>query len=164
MAPSFRATSRVLLFDERDRVLLFLQYGKSQSVAPRWMTPGGGVDPGETHDQAAIREVLEETGLILDSVPASFWRHDFDADQRWHEYLTGYAEWYALRVKSFEPAPDGWTDAEKVDIVGHRWWSLDELAQTADWVEPVELVELAHAGLATLASDAADQSSASTSR
>ncbi len=63
-----RSMSRVLVFDEQDRILLFLQYGKSHDVPPRWITPGGGVDPGEDHDQAAIREIHEETGLVLDSI------------------------------------------------------------------------------------------------
>lgn len=150
MTETFRATSRVLLFDRDDRVLLFLQYGKSHDVAPRWITPGGGIDPGEDHPAAAIREVIEETGLVLPSVPESFHSLDFKADQRWHEYLTGHSEWYALRVDAFDPVPDGWTDEEKVDIIDHRWWSIDDLAATDDIVEPDELVSLIRQGFATL--------------
>jgi len=31
-----------------------------------WLVPGGGVDPGETMAEAAARELLEETGYVVD--------------------------------------------------------------------------------------------------
>lgn len=37
---------------------------KRQDV-PIWVLPGGGIDPGETAEEAVIREVLEETGYIV---------------------------------------------------------------------------------------------------
>lgn len=54
---------RILLIDER-RVLLV-----SHWYAPwAWTLPGGGVNKGETPEQAAIREAYEETGLTVHSI------------------------------------------------------------------------------------------------
>lgn len=33
-----------------------------------WEMPGGRLEPGETHEQAAVREFSEETGMALESV------------------------------------------------------------------------------------------------
>ena len=49
-----RHTARVLLSDGRGRVLLFLtNYSVNVDRPPRWITPGGGIDPGETPEVAA---------------------------------------------------------------------------------------------------------------
>ncbi|TPX01005.1 NUDIX domain-containing protein, partial [Schumannella luteola] len=42
-----RLVARVLLFDREDRLLLFRTTAPDSSGADRWLTPGGGVDPGE---------------------------------------------------------------------------------------------------------------------
>lgn len=139
---TFRATSRVLLVDETGRALLFLQYGKSHDVPPRWMTPGGGVDAGESHDVAAMRELLEETGLVLNTIGPPFLAEDFAPDQRWHPYDEGHWAWYVVRTERFEPARDGWTEEELGDVVTWRWMSAAELeADGADY-EPSHLPEL----------------------
>ena len=142
---TFRATARVLLFDDADRVLMFLQYGKDRDVPPRWITPGGGVDPGEDFAAAAIRETFEETGLRLDGVPSPFLVEDFDPDQRWHPYDSGRWAWYSLRVAAFEPSRAGWTEEERVDVVEWRWMSADDLAGDAFECEPAHLPELVRA-------------------
>jgi 8-oxo-dGTP pyrophosphatase MutT (NUDIX family) len=147
---TFRATSRVLLADPDGRVLMFLQYGKSRTVAPRWITPGGGVDPGETHADAAIREVREETGLILDAVPSPFLDVDFAPDQRWHPYDQGHWAWFLVRVARFEPDRTGWTDEERADVVEWRWFTPAELRtehRDGHEIEPPDLPELIEARL-----------------
>jgi len=139
---SFRATSRVLLIDPSGAVLMFLQHGKNHDVAPRWITPGGGVDPGENHEQAAIREVFEETGLVLETVPAPFLDEDFDPDQRWHPYQRGHWAWYDIRTDRFEPVRDGWTEEELVDVVEWQWMTAAELGADSHEVEPPRLAQM----------------------
>ena len=57
-----RRAGRVLVLDERDRVLLF-RFRDPGSDADHWATPGGGVESGESYGQAAHRELSEELGL-----------------------------------------------------------------------------------------------------
>jgi len=59
-----------------------IHYGK-------WNAPGGKMEPGETPDECAVREVLEETGLSIDSpemhgvltFPA------FDGEEDWYVFV-----------------------------------------------------------------------------
>ncbi len=142
MTGGLRLTSRILLFDREDRVLLFLTKAPDTSGIARWLTPGGGVDAGENHQQAAVRELFEETGLVVDSVGAPVWAHDFDVTWDAADHSSGHAEFYRLVVDRFEPSALNWTDDEKIDVLEHRWWSLDELRTTGEPYEPEELPQL----------------------
>lgn len=48
----------IILEKESGKVLLI-----KREDTPIWVLPGGGIDPGETAEEAVIREILEETGL-----------------------------------------------------------------------------------------------------
>lgn len=137
-----RLTSRVLLFDRENRMLLFLTKAPDSSGIARWITPGGGVDPGESHSEAALRELFEETGLRLDSLGAPVWAHDFDVVWDDADHDTGHAEFFSAVVDNFEPSSENWTEDEHVDVLGHRWWTLTELTATTEPYEPEELVSL----------------------
>jgi ADP-ribose pyrophosphatase len=53
----------VLPFVDRDHVLLVRQYRYVQGEGHRWEMPTGGVKQGETLEQAAQRELAEESGF-----------------------------------------------------------------------------------------------------
>lgn len=58
---------RCVVMDTRRRVLLV-----RHTYMNGWHFPGGGVDPGESARQAAVRETREETGVVLTADPAFF--------------------------------------------------------------------------------------------
>jgi 8-oxo-dGTP pyrophosphatase MutT (NUDIX family) len=137
-----RLTSRILVIDDDDRVLLFLTTGSVPAQATRWITPGGGVDPGESHHDAACRELFEETGRIVDDLGEPIWTLDFEVDYAGGDHDTGHAEYYLLHSDTFTPSNENWTAEEHVDVLEHRWWSIDELRDSTEPIDPVNLADL----------------------
>ncbi len=74
MKPARRVCAKVLLVDSQHRVLLFSGIDRQLPEAPPvWFAVGGALDDGESVEEAAIRETLEETGLaITDPGPPVF--------------------------------------------------------------------------------------------
>lgn len=134
-----RATSRVVLVSPQRRVLLFFTQAPDSSGFSRWITPGGGVDPGESHLEAAHRELFEETGQAISVHPEPVWTYSFEVSWDQADHTHGYAEYFLAHSEEFEPSSDHWTAEEHVDVTGWRWWSAEELEESGEPFEPDSL-------------------------
>ncbi len=143
-----RVSARVLLLDPDGRLLLFRGIDPAEPGAPFWFTVGGAVEPGETLADAALRELREETGVLLpaERLTGPVWRRDvtFSFDR------TSYVaeEWFFLARLDRTPAVDvgGFNEVEAATISTHRWWSAEELRVTGETVYPGALGELLDSG------------------
>ena len=64
------------------KVLVVRRAAHDDTLAGEWELPGGGVDPGETIEQGAIRELNEETGLEVDEVLSTFEGFDYTTSKK----------------------------------------------------------------------------------
>jgi len=138
-----RSTVRVLLIDDRDRILLFADSDPGVPGARWWITPGGGIDPGESERVAAVRELEEETGLRVAEA-------DLFGPTMRRTVVHGYSDvvidqddvFYACWVPAFEVSTAGHTEEELLTMAEHRWWTREELAATDEEIWPAVLLDL----------------------
>jgi 8-oxo-dGTP pyrophosphatase MutT (NUDIX family) len=145
-----RQAARVIVLDEDDRLLMLRGHDPDEPGRSWWFTVGGGLEPGEDHRQAAVREVREETGFVLpsDALTGPVLTRDavFDfarARVRQEEQI-----FLARLGPGVAAVPHAWTQEESDMLDELRWFTLDELAQVTQEVYPVGIVDLTRGLLA----------------
>lgn len=141
MPAETRKVSRLVLLDPEDRILLMHGFEPEDPASTWWFTPGGGLEGDETREQAALRELAEETGITDVELGPLLWQRKcsfpFDG-RRWEQ-----DEWYFL-ARTTQTATDtsGQTGLERRSVAGLRWWTSAELSAARETVYPTRLAEL----------------------
>lgn len=146
-----RTGARVVLLDPAGRVLLLRgRDPTSPDSAPYWFTVGGGLEPGETSRQGAVRELSEETGLVLAEAELSgpVWHEVAEFGVGGRSYCQDQEFFVGHVAGAVEVDLSGRGEVELASIDQHRWWSVEELEVTAETVYPVELPTLVRAAAA----------------
>ena len=141
-----RETARTLLQADSGRfLLLFSLWSPESALEPRWMSPGGGIEPSESLAEAASRELLEETGLAVptDALGPKVAEIEFNQPWKSGDYETGIAHFFKYRIsEEFVVDRSMWTDEERRDILDVRWWLPEELKGSGETVGPPGLADL----------------------
>lgn len=139
-----RTSSKLVVLDPDARVLLLDCVDPGDPATRWWELPGGGIEPGEDGPQAAVREVREETGVVVPphAVGPLLWTQDAAFTWRRERHLAHHEG----RVARLDTAPQVQdtvlTGPEVGTILGLRWWPLSELTASRERFFPRTLPSL----------------------
>lgn len=135
----------LLLNDAKELLLIYADHPSTTTVdgiyhGPFWLNVGGEIEQGETLQEAAIREVFEETGIRKEQVALGpvVWFGEFDL------LLAGRLtrlkpRFIVAKTSETNVSFQNITKAEKTFMKKAAWFSLDQITNSSDIIYPIVL-------------------------
>lgn len=141
-----REVVRLVVLDVDSRVLLLKTRNATEPGGEVvWQLPGGGIEPGESWTEAAVRELREETGLDIDAdlLEEPCWRRTATYRYRGARRLQ-HERIATVRVPQRQPEVTsfGQDGDESDDCIGARWWLPPEIMNSTERFYPGRLPSL----------------------
>ncbi|WP_276723716.1 NUDIX hydrolase [Pantoea septica] len=137
-----RPASRLIVLSPENRILLFHFHHQNDALAGQsyWATPGGGLKKEESFEEAASRELYEETGFICKTLGPQLAKRSFTMMLPGGEAVLADERFFTVRVKSQEINVTGWSHNEQRVIRRHHWWTTEEIERSEETIFPRDLI------------------------
>lgn len=101
--------------------LLVLQRAEAEFLGNMWEIPSGGVESGESWEQALCREVLEETSLVVSHIGDYVNCFDYKSGSgrltREHHFCVGVADYGSLHLSPEHKASAWISDVAQIGVL-----------------------------------------------
>ncbi|EGY4970783.1 NUDIX domain-containing protein [Salmonella enterica subsp. enterica serovar Derby] len=137
-----RPSSRLIIISPENQVLLFFFSHENDALNGKsyWATPGGGLESNESFEQAALRELREETGIIKNDVGPQVATRSFPMMLPSGETVLAEEHFFIVNVEKTDTDKTGWSNNERKVIRDQYWWTLEELQLTKETIFPRDLI------------------------
>ena len=129
------------MIDPDDRILLVrFVFPGGRTL---WATPGGGIEVGESTEDAVRRELAEETGLADVDVGPVVWLRLHIVPFIGGRWDGQHEHYHLVRAPAFTPQPrHSWEQLNAEYVFELRWWALAELEEADETFAPGRLPRL----------------------
>jgi 8-oxo-dGTP pyrophosphatase MutT (NUDIX family) len=106
-----------------------------------WGPVGGGVESGETFEEAGIRELWEETGLRVSQLGPWIWT--YERTLRFpDETVLFHIRYFVVEVPASKVDITNLLEHERAIYRAHRWWTVEALEESDESFLPPGLPDL----------------------
>jgi 8-oxo-dGTP pyrophosphatase MutT (NUDIX family) len=133
-----RESARLVVLDQHNRIFLFRH---QDSLRTYWVTPGGGVEPGESWKEAALRELAEETGIAGVRLNGWIWSREKDG-MIGNEPVRAVERYFLVRAEPGMVHTRNQLAYEREVYQQFGWWSVDQLRMSSETAYPAGLADL----------------------
>ena len=146
MALPIRNSVKVILLNEKNELLLMcadtpkIRSPKRKYLGKFWFLVGGEIEPGESLQEAALREIFEETGILKEKIELGpiVWFGEFDLIL--NDILTHLKQTFIVAKTNQKKASlTNLTPWEAFVVKKIKWFSLKEIKNSKETIYPILL-------------------------
>ena len=128
-----RKSSRAIILNNNHEIFLFqynFDYFENGNVV--WITPGGGLEEGESFEMALKRELFEELGIQLNQCYKQIYYRNPIYSLKNGKLAQCEERFFLVYLEGKEFSYNNWTESENKRMLYGKWWSIEEIQQSDD--------------------------------